>query len=125
MSASGEARKTVKLIMTDFVVLVTALIVTYFALMSLPDRTESYQMGVVSGIVAVVGLLFAFITCLSEDKIYSPGLAIFTGAHGLANGLNAVLNAAKELQKKSNKVKFIQSIIRSEKKCFGIFNSAL
>ena len=34
-------------------------------------------------------------------------VAIFTGAHGLANGLDSVLDAAKELQKKTNKVKFV------------------
>ena len=34
-------------------------------------------------------------------------VAIFTGAHGLANGLDAVLDAAKELEKKTNKVKFV------------------
>lgn len=48
-----------------------------------------------------------------ELKRLIPGLkdddfiAIFTGAHGLANGLDAVLDAAKDVEGKSNKIKFV------------------
>ena len=40
---------------------------------------------------------------LKEDDF----VAIFTGAHGMANGLDAVLDAAKELSRKTSRVKFI------------------
>ena len=49
-----------------------------------------------------------------QSKVIIPGcldsdfIAIFTGAHGIANGLNSVLEAASKVQKYgNNQIKFV------------------
>ncbi len=78
-----EEIKELKLIKTEVVVTLTTLVITFFALICFPEKMENYRMVIISGFVALVGLFFALVACLSKDDAdipSSPGFAVFIGA---------------------------------------------